>query len=91
MRLRDARFGKKGFQACRARTVEKIELALRTPEEEEPVDCYRSQPVKCWWTLSTNNSGEAAKPNAERGQPSTSWRRQSANFASFLSACFWQY
>ena len=68
-----------------------IELALRTPEEEEPVDCCRSQPLKRLSSLNAKSSGEAAASNAERGLPSISWRRQSASFASFLSACFWQY
>jgi hypothetical protein len=44
MRLRDLSVRVvKAFQARRESTIETgIELALRTPEEEEPVDRYRS-------------------------------------------------
>jgi hypothetical protein len=81
----------KGFQVALNARLEPREVALKTPEEEEPVDCYRSQAVKRWWTLSTRSRGELAEPNTGRRQPSISWRRQSASFASFLSAYFWQY
>ena len=50
MRLRDAWFGCKRLSRSRSGCTigTKIEVAPRTPEEEEPVDCYRSQAVKRW-------------------------------------------
>jgi hypothetical protein len=50
MRLRDARLGCKRLSRSRCeRTIgTQIEVAFRTPAEEEPVDSYRSQAVKRW-------------------------------------------
>ena len=76
---------------CERTIGTKIEVAFRTPAEEEPVDSYRSQAVKRWWALSTRSFREVAEPNAGRKRPSISWLRQSARFAFFLSACFWRY
>src|SRR5271166_6838600 len=83
--------GAKVFQARRERTIGiGIELALRTPEEEEPMDYCRSRTVTRSWSLNAKSSGEVAASNAERERPNISWQRQAASFASFQSACFWQ-
>src|SRR5208282_2557620 len=80
------------LQACRESAIGiGIELALRPPEEEEPVDWCHSQSVKRLWCLNAKSSREAAASNAERGQQVLFWRRQAASLASFRSACPWRY